>query len=123
MDADRTSRHVADEDYAAVLGKVFVSKTSYSVDAYQVVGRTKCYVRAVRVPLVSAYVPLHGDGSHKIDWQGINKPAPGSNNKRGNLYGLKKFDDDIYCLHKTRDEFHAFMVEDGSEQTFATVEY
>ncbi len=116
-------RTITDEDYAAVLGKVFVNKGSYSVDAYQVVGKTKCYVRAVSVPFVSAYVPLHGDGSHVIDWAKVTKPLPGSNSKEGALYSLAKFEDGQYCISKTKDDMHAFMVDDGDAHPFSTVEY
>jgi hypothetical protein len=132
MNKPRDSRFISDDDYAAVLGKVFVHTTSYATDAYQVVGRTKCYVRAIRVPLVSAHVPLYGDGAHKIDWTQVAQPAPGSNSKKGDLYSLVRgWDDDdgsdddgpTYWLTKARDDFHAFPIETGSDHAFTTVGY
>ncbi|AVK75449.1 hypothetical protein pqer_cds_1027 [Pandoravirus quercus] len=137
MSKSRPSRAaISDDDYAAVLGKVFVHTTSYAADAYQVVGRTKCYVRAIHVPLVSTHVALYGDGAHKIDWTQVVQPAPGSNSKKGNLYSLVRSDDDdsdgdggdvsdqpTYWLTKVGDDFHAFPIETGSDHVFTTVGY
>lgn len=127
MNKPRASRAISDDDYAAVLGKVFVHTTSYAAEAYQVVGRTKCYVRAVRVPLVSAHVPLYGDGAHKIDWTKVAQPAPASNSKEGDLYSLVRGDPDddepAHWLTKAAGDFHAFPVETGSDAIFTTVGY
>lgn len=127
MNKPRASRAISDDDYAAVLGKVFVHTTSYAAEAYQVVGRTKCYVRAVRVPLVSTHVPLYGDGAHKIDWTKVAQPAPASNSKEGDLYSLVRGDPDddepAHWLTKAAGDFHAFPVETGSDAIFTTVGY
>lgn len=122
MAAPRTSKIVTDADYAAVLGRVFVSKTSYDVQAVQVVGKTKCYVRAVSVPMTSTRVPLYGDASHKIDWQKVTKPGPDSDNKEAKRYSLERFECGTYCISNTKDQFYAFMVDDESDQPFGTVE-
>lgn len=127
MDKPRASRTISDDDYAAVLGKVFVHTTSYAAEAYQVVGRTKCYVRAIPVPLVSTHVPLYGDGAHKIDWTKVVQPAPDSNSKKGDLYSLVRGDPDdgepAHWLTKSASDFHAFPVETGSDDVFRTVTY
>ncbi|AGO85463.1 hypothetical protein psal_cds_1182 [Pandoravirus salinus] len=136
MDKPRARAAISDDDYAAVLGKVFVYTTSYAASAYQVVGRTKCYVRAISVPLVSTHVALYGDGAHKIDWTKVVQPAPGSNSKKGSLYSLVRHnngddgdvdgdasDEPTYCLVKASDDFYAFPVETGSDHAFTTVGY
>ncbi|BCU02947.1 hypothetical protein [Pandoravirus japonicus] len=127
MNKPRASRTVSDDDYAAVLGKVFVHTTSYAAEAYQVVGRTKCYVRAIRVPLVSTHVAAYGDGAHKVDWAKVAQPAPASNSKKGDLYSLVRGDPDddepTHWLTKAAGDFHAFPVETGSDEVFTTVGY
>lgn len=118
---------ISDDDYGRVFGKVFVHKTSYSVKAYQVVGRTKCYVRALPVPLKHTYDNPSGTGSHTIDWENVEKPPAGSNCKEGDLFSLETTTatkpEQRYVLARVRDNVWAYQVDDGDGKSFATVEY
>lgn len=124
MSAAAVRQPISDEDYAVAFGRVFVSKTSYDAQALQVVGRTKFYVRARGVPMVSASDRRYGDATHRVAWDRVEKPAPGSDTKEHTgLYSLIKYKGTHYCISKAKENVYAFMVDDGDEHGYLAVEY
>ena len=119
------TQEISKEDYESVLGRVFVHKTSYRVCAYQVVGRTKCYVRAAQVPTVAEYTQPGGEGTHRIDWSKIEQPK--GNDKEAPLFRLENTaeenEEPRYCIYKTKDNIYAHAAKKDSDRAYSTVEY
>lgn len=111
-------KNITQEDFDQIQGKVFVENSSYSVDAYQIIRKTKCFVFVRRVPVKSEYIGTLA-GTHEIDWKWVDS-TPVDPKEVGEKYTLCKADGHYY-LQKGKGSIAQFMGEAERDCVYHTV--
>ncbi len=115
---------ITDEIFDKVKGKVFVLRTSYQIRVFQVVAKTKCYVKLRKVAFTTEYDEIF-NAAHTIDWNWLELNPPTRGQHLEDRYSLLYDEqlDEYYLSRQQKGQPLEFLAPAQPGQVFTTVEY